>query len=373
MRQFIPIIVFSGIFLGLVSASQTQSSRASAGQPLRVSIAGLVHGHVSGFLASALQRSDIAIVGIAEPDQQLAHRYGEHFKLDPQLLYNDVETMLAQAQPQAVLIYSDTRDHRRIVEIAARHRVAVMMEKPLAVSLEDALAMQRAADSAKVPVLVNYETTWYPSNAAVYDLVRSGALGEIRKVVVHDGHRGPKEIGVEPEFLAWLTDPARNGAGALFDFGCYGADLMTWLMNGVVPLTVTAVTQQIKPQTYPRVDDEATIILTYPRAQAIIQASWNWPFDRKDMEVFGETGEAITVRRDGLRVRRQGEDQPQQQAAPPLSAPYNDSISYLIAVVTGKIKPTGPSALDTNITVTRILDAARESARTGKTINIAER
>ena len=121
------------------------------------------------------------------------------------------------------------------------------------------------------------------SNRAAYDLVHGHALGDVRKVVVHDGHSGPKEIGVGPEFLSWLTDPKLNGGGALFDFGCYGADLMTWLMDGQRPETVTAVTQQIKPEIYPRVDDEATIILTYPKAQAILQASWNWPFDRKDM------------------------------------------------------------------------------------------
>jgi glucose-fructose oxidoreductase len=373
MYQFITCFILAALLSSALSASPLQSGSDPVHKPLRVVIAGLVHGHVSGFLESALQRHDIQIVGIAEPDQQLAHRYADQFKLDPQLLYGDLETMLAKAKPQAVLVYSDTRDHRRIVEAAARYHIPVMMEKPLAVSMEDALAIQRAADSAKIPVLVNYETTWYPSNSAVNELVRSGALGDIRKVVIHDGHRGPKEIGIQPEFLEWLTDPVRNGAGALFDFGCYGADLMTWLMNGAVPLTVTAVTQQIKPQIYPRVDDEATIILTYPRAQAIIQASWNWPFDRKDMEVYGETGEVITIRREGIYVRHAGESQPQQQTAPPLPAPYNDSISYLIAVVSGEIKPTGLSALDTNITVTRILDGARESARTGKTIKIADR
>src|SRR2546426_11576098 len=138
------------------------------------------------------------------------------------------------------------------------------------------------------------------------DLVQQKAIGEIRKVVIHDGHRGPKEIGVSPEFVAWLTDPKLNGAGALFDFGCYGADLVTWLMEGKRPETVTAVMQQIKPDVYPHVDDEATIILTYPKAQAILQASWNWPFDRKDMEVYGQTGYVITVRRDEIRVRREG-------------------------------------------------------------------
>ena len=184
-----------------------------------------------------------------------------------------------------------------------------MMEKPLAVSLEDAHAIEKAAREGKIQVLVNYETTWYGSNQAAYDLAHENAIGEIRKVVVHDGHEGPKEIGVGPEFLAWLTDPKLNGAGALFDFGCYGADLMTWLMDGRRPDSVTAVTQQIKPDIYPRVDDEATILVTYPKAQAILQASWNWPFSRKDMEVYGQKGYAITVGRDELRVRLPGKEE----------------------------------------------------------------
>lgn len=339
-------------------------------RPFRVAIAGLTHGHVAGFLSSAAKRTDIQIVGIAEPDQQLAHRYADHYKLDSRLLYTDLDQMLAAVKPQAVLAYTDTREHRRVVEIAARHHIPVMMEKPLAVSVDDALAIQRDADAAHIPVLVNYETTWYPSNATVYKLVQDGALGDIRKVVIHDGHNGPREIGVPPEFLDWLTDPARNGAGALFDFGCYGADLMTWLMNGEAPTTVTAVLQTIKPQIYRRVDDEATVILTYPKAQAILQASWNWPFGRKDMEAYGETGQAITVGRDTLRLRRKDENDEHAQTAPPLRSPYDDSISYLIAVVSGKIQPSGLSALDTNITVVRILDAARESAKTGKTVTL---
>jgi predicted dehydrogenase len=126
-------------------------------------------------------------------------------------------------------------------------------------------------------------------------------------VVVHDGHRGPKEIAVGPEFLNWLTDPRLDGAGALYDFACYGADLTTWLMNGQRPLSVTAVTQTIKPEIYPQVDDEATILLTYPKAQAIVQASWNWPFDRKDLEVYGQTGYVKTIKKDEIEVRLAGE------------------------------------------------------------------
>jgi predicted dehydrogenase len=356
------------LFSTLSAATLAFSARA-AQPPLRVGIVGLVHGHVHGFLGQSLHSPEIEIVGVAEPDPRLLSQAATRYSFDHSLLFSDLEEMLARTHPQAVLVYTNTYDHRRVVEICARHGVHVLMEKPLAVSLEDALAIEKAAHAAKIHVLVNYETSWYRSNHAAYDLVHEGALGDVRKVVIHDGHNGPKEIGVEPEFLGWLTDPKLNGGGALFDFGCYGADLMTWLMDGQRPQTVTAITQQIKPEIYSRVDDEATIILTYPKAQAVVQASWNWPFGRKDMEVYGQTGYAITVQGNDIRVRRGGDNSHEEQlAAKPVPAPYDNSLSYFRAVIVDGAKEDGFSSLETNVTVTEILDAARRSAASGRTI-----
>lgn len=324
MARLFRIFLLGSLSLATGAFAQMPPSRP----PLRVAIVGLVHGHVHGFLGQYQHRTEIEIVGVVEPDSKLRAAAATRYGFQAAQMFGDLDDMIGKVRPQAVLVYTNTYDHRRVVEICARHGVHVMMEKPLAVSLEDALAMQKAAQAGKIHVLVNYETSWYRSNHAAYDLAHDGSLGEIRKVVVHDGHKGPKEIGVEPEFLSWLTDPKLNGGGALFDFGCYGADLMTWLMDGQRPLTVTAVTQQIKPDIYPRVDDEATIVLTYPKAQAIIQASWNWPIDRKDMEVYGQTGQLITVKRDQIRMHRGGEDQEQQIAAKPVLAPYDDELAY---------------------------------------------
>jgi predicted dehydrogenase len=364
MIRIAHLAVFS---IAAVALSSGQAPPAHP--PLRVGIVGLVHGHVHGFLGASLHSPEIQIVGVAEPDPRLLSQAAARYGFDRSLLFADLEDMLVKAHPQAVLVYTNTYDHRRVVEICARRGVHVMMEKPLAVSLDDALAIENAARAGKIQVLVNYETSWYRSNHTAYDLVHDGALGGVRKVVIHDGHNGPKEIGVEPEFLAWLTDPKLNGGGALFDFGCYGADLMTWLMDGQRPQTVTAVTQQIKPEIYSRVDDEATIILTYPRAQAIVQASWNWPFGRKDMEVYGETGYAITVQSNDIRVRRSGDNTHEEQlAAKAVPSPYDNSLSYLRAVILDGAKPDALSSLETNVTVTEILDAARRSAATGKTI-----
>ncbi len=359
-----------GSVLLVTALSLAQPSSGDTHQPLRVGIVGLVHGHVHGFLENSRHNPEIEITGITEPDRQLLAQAASKYGFDQAALFTDLEQMIAKTHPQALLVYTNTYDHRHVVEVASRHGVHVMMEKPLAVSLADALAIQKAADQGKIHVLVNYETSWYRSNHAAYDRVYDGSIGPVRKVVVHDGHKGPKEIGVQPEFFAWLTDPKLNGAGALFDFGCYGADLMTWLMDGQRPQTVTAVTQQIKPEIYPRVDDEATIVLTYPKAQAIIQASWNWPFDRKDVEVYGQTGYVITVKHDDVRVRRMGEDSERPLAAKPVPAPYDNELSYFRAVVLDGAKEDRLSSLDTNVTVTEILDAARRSAAEGRTVRL---
>ena len=360
-------LLFLVVFAPAASAQPTAAGKVDP--PLRVAVVGLVHGHVSGFLQANRKRADIEIVGIAEPDRELSARIAKRYNLGTELVFADTEEMLKKTKPQAVLTYTNTFDHRRVVELCAKLGIHVMMEKPLAVTLEDGLAMEKAATEGKIHVLVNYETTWYRSNRAAFDLVRDKALGDVRKIVVHDGHRGPKEIGCGPEFLGWLTDPKLNGAGALFDFGCYGADLATWLLDGRRPDTVTAVTQQIKPHIYTKVDDEATMVLAYPKTQVIIQASWNWPFDRKDMEVYGETGSAVTVRRDAIRVRR-GRGNVELVTAKPLPTPHDDPVTFLRAVVRREVKPDGLSSLVTNLTVTEILDAARRSATSGKTVTL---
>lgn len=364
------IVTLAGASADLRAQANPIRQRTEA--PLRVALAGLVHGHASGFFDTFQRRTDLRIVGIAEANRQLEAQFQKKYSLEPGVFYADLEEMLKATHPQAVLAYTNTYDHRRVVEICARYGVPVMMEKPLAVSLEDARAIENAAQAGKIQVLVNYETTWYRSNQAAYDLVHENAIGDIRKIVVHDGHNGPKEIGVGPEFLAWLSDPKLNGGGALFDFGCYGADLATWLMDGRRPDSVTAVTQRIKPEIYPRVDDEATVILTYPRAQAIVQASWNWPFSRKDMEVYGQKGYVITVGPDAVRARLPDKEETSADAKP-LPKTKEDSISYLRAVLLGGLKPEGQSSLETNVIVTEILDAARESAATGKTVFLSKR
>ena len=341
----------------------------AAPTPVRLAIVGLVHDHVTGFLPDLLARKDAQLVGIVETDQALIAQIAARYHLDAGLFFPSLAALRAATTVDGVATFTSTFDHRRVVEQCAALGLPVMMEKPLAVSFADAKAMAAAARKAGIAVVVNYETTWYRSLHGAYDLVhRQQALGELTKLVVHDGHSGPAAI-CSTFFLAWLTDPVLNGGGALMDFGCYGADLATWLMDGQRPTSVFAVTQQFQPKLYPKVDDEATIVLTYPHTQAIIQASWNWPQGRKDLELYGPKGALRQPDKNGLFLRK-GNAPESPVPTTELTAPYADSISYFAAVIRGQIKPEGLGSLEVNLIVNEILDAAKESARTGRRVDL---
>lgn len=340
-----------------------------AQKPVRLAVAGLSHGHV-GWVFNRKDKKDTELVGIYEKDKALVEKFTKRYELDPKLFYDDLDKMLAETKPEAVSAFGPINEHILVARAAASRKIHIMVEKPLATTYKDAQEMAALAKKYNVKILTNYETSWYASNQYVQQLYADGKLGEIRKVMVNDGHQGPREIGVSDEFFAFLTDPVQNGAGALTDFGCYGANLMTWLMKGEKPLSVTAVTQRNKPEIYPKVDDEATIILQYPKAQCVIQASWNWTFGRKDMEVCGTKGYAVAVDRTTVRQRLAEKSPEETLKLAPRPAPFEDPFSVLAQVVRGQLtlEQNDLYELPVNVTVVQILEAAKKSADSGKKI-----
>ena len=202
-------------------------AQAQTPKKLRLGVAGLTHGHVVWIL-DRMDDGDLDVVGIAEPDKSLAEKYFAKYKIPMSLWYPSVSEMLEKAKPEAVTTFTSTYDHLDVIKECAKRKVHVMVEKPLAVSVDHAKQIQELARINNIHVITNYETTWYGSNHKVEgEVLVKKSIGPIRKIVVHDGHEGPKEINVPKEFFDWLTDPVKNGGGALMDFGCYGANLIT--------------------------------------------------------------------------------------------------------------------------------------------------
>lgn len=362
------ILVVIMLFLLIIPKTEAESLTQ---KPIRLAISGMTHGHIA-FILGRKDKGDFQLVGIYEPNADLAQRLSKKYNFDPKLIYHNLDNMLDQVKPQAVVAFGSIFEHLATVEACAPRGIHVMVEKPLATNNEHAKRMVELAGKYHIHLLTDYETSWYPTTAKSFQLVNdSNYVGHIRKVVIHDGHQGPKEIGCEKEFLDWLTDPIQNGGGAMVDFGCYGANLMTYLMKGEEPVSVTAVTRQFKPEIYPKVDDDATIIVSYPKAQCIIQASWNWPFGRKDMEIYGDSGYLVALNNNSMRLRKEPMQNEQTRTITSKDVNvYEDPFSYFADVINGKVTMTnyGPYSLPNNEIVVKILNAARESSKTGKTV-----
>lgn len=342
-------------------------------QRLKVGVIGLTHTHVHWIFGSE-PRGDIEIVAIVEPNKELAERYAKQHNFSMDIVYPSMQDMLNHIKPEAVTAFGTIYEHLEVVETAAPLGIHVMVEKPLAVSLEHAQKMEALAKKHNIYLLTNYETTWYPTTHKAYQLFKEdNAIGALRKVMVHDGHKGPKKIGINKEFLDWLTDPIQNGGGAEVDFGCYGVNILTWMMDGKRPNSVTAITQQLQAENNPKVNDESVIILQYDETVAVIQGSWNWPIGRKDMEIYGENGVIYADNRNDLRLRiSEGYDGYKEEVMnlKERKAPLDDPFALFAAVVKNEIQlnPFDLNALDNNMLVVEILDAAKKSAELNKTI-----
>ena len=338
----------------------------SAQEKLKVVVAGLSHDHAH-IIMNAYRNDKIELLGIAEADEKLVERYRKSYGFPQDLVYKSLKTLLNTKKPDVVLAYNPVSEHIDVAQLCMPLHIPVMVEKPLATTLKQANKMAELSRKYNTPLLTNYETTWYSSIHKQKELLEN-SNEKIIRMVARDGHEGPKEIGCSSEFLGWLTDKDKNGAGALFDFGCYGANLMTYFKSGEKPVSVKAVTQHLKPDVYPDVDDDASIILEYKNATGIIEASWSWPYSIKNFEVFATKTSYDAVDGNTL-LTSSSHLKPEKVSLK--ETYYTNHIDYLSDYLSGKIKPVNDlSSLENNIIVVEILEAAKKSANTGKTIKL---
>lgn len=370
--------MIKGRIILIVAVQLLLSKIHSQNESLKIGVVGLTHTHVHWIFNSA-NNEDFEIVGIVEPNKELAERYANQYKFSMDIVFDTLEELIEEKQPMGVTAFGTIYDHLEIVEVCAPKGIHVMVEKPLAVNLEHAKKMKSLAEQHNIHLLTNYETTWYPTNHKAFELIEHDTIiGDLRKIILRYGHKGPKKIGVDKEFLEWLTNPKLNGGGAITDFGCYGANLLTWITEGQKPNNVTAITTQQQPENNPKVDDEAIIILTYESFVAIIQASWNWPIGRKDMEIYGVNGVIYSDNRNDLRIRiASGYDDFDEKkiTLPERKKPFHDPFVYFASVINGNIKPEpyDLSSLENNMIVMEVLDAAIKSSKLNQSIELKER
>jgi len=363
------ILVFVFALFALLGASNvSEAQSASSAAKTRLAVVGLDHDHVWSLLKDIAGEPSAELVAIAESDPALVSKAQKEVPASVKF-YTDYVEMLDQAKPDAVIVATSNDRHLEILRQCAKRRIHYSTEKPMATSAADAREMERLAREANIKLMVNYWNAWVAPSHDLFHRVRAGEVGPIQKIIVQYGHRGPKEIGISQQFANWLYDPVKNGGGAIMDFGCYGAELSLWLKGR--PTRVYATTRKMKVEQNNQVDDDATIVLDYPDAAAIIEASWDWPYTKEQVEVFGPKG-SLLARHNTLQHRSADARGPnvapdgESVTLDALPKETSNPISYFVDCIRNNKPIEDPVSARLNVQVMEILDAARESARTGK-------
>jgi predicted dehydrogenase len=331
----------------------------------KIAVVGLVHSHVWGHLDRMIKGNPAKLVGIAETNPELIAEAKKSGAPDS-IIHSDFRKMLDETKPDIVWAFVPNNKHLEIVQACAPRGIHVIFEKPLASTYKDALTIRDLARKHNIYVMTNYQMAWWAANYTAKAQADSKAVGPVWRLRGVVGHGGPGSAGTRNKyFFEWLTDPVGNGAGALMDFGCYNALWSLWYMG--TPERVFAHVNHLRPDTFPKVEDNATLILSYKNGVGLFEGSWDLPRSYQDLEIFGNSG-SLYMRNGQVELRKGRESQ--SVSIEPLPPERSEPISYMLHCIREKKAPEGLVALDINVGVNEIIEAAKQSAKTGKSVSL---
>jgi predicted dehydrogenase len=336
-------------------------------QEYKIAIVGLVHSHVWGHLSTILKSKDVKLVGVAEPNPALVAE-AQKAGVDKSLISDNYVQMLDKTKPDIVWAFVENNRHLEIVKACAPRKINVIFEKPLASNGPDAREIRKLATQAGIKVMTNYQMAWWPANYTAKKAADS-EIGQIYRLHGIVGHGGPGSTGARnAAFFAWLTDPVKNGAGALMDFGCYNALWSLWYLGK--PETVYAHVNHLRPETFPKVEDNADLMLGYKHGVGLFEGSWDLPRGYQDLEVFGLKG-SVYMEQKGVTVQLSKDREGHKVDLTPLPPNESEPIAFMVDHIRRNKPIEGMTAIDINVSVIEIIDAAKQSIATGRAVQFS--
>ncbi len=322
----------------------------------------MVHDHIWGELRHWAALESVVLAAAADVNQDLRDRIAAEYGV--QALYSSVEEMLAHEELDIVQAASENSACADIVEACARRNIHVVSEKPMSATLDQARRMVAAATAAGTRLLINWPTAWNPAIQEMERLILSGAIGRVTYFKQRSAHNGPKEIGCDPHFVEWLYDEEKNGAGALMDYCGYSADMCARFLGR--PDEVTGF-RAVLAKDYPVPDDSAIILMRYPGAFGVAEASWTQTVDYATANpvVYGLEG-SLAIQGSDVLLQKPGEET-RVIAAPPPQAPRRNAPEYLLHCIETGEAIEGLCSMEVSLVAQEILEAGKRAADTGVT------
>jgi predicted dehydrogenase len=340
------------------------------------------HMHMGDLLRKCHEHPGVEIAGICDADRTRMQGAITQFQISPERVFTDADHCLEATQPDFVIICSSTAQHADYVELVAKHRVHMLVEKPFAATLREADRMIAAAKKARRLLAINWPLRWVPAHVTAHRLVREGRIGALQEVHFYDGNRGPlwhaaDKVQTTPTSAqkrkSWFYKTSRGG-GSLLDYLGYGTTLGTWFHDGKKPLEVTAVVDH--PQGL-EVDEHSITIARYAHGLSKFETRWGtftdpWthqPQPKCGFVIRGSEGTLSCYDYEGkVRVQTRACPEGYEIAADEVLAPNRNPIEHLIHHLETGAPLIGPLTLKISRIGQQIVDTAFQSAQQKKAL-----
>jgi len=359
----------------------------------RVGVIGFAHMHVNELMRRFAELPNVEWGACADtvptrpelaegPSTRAWNLQNAQEKIGIPKVFDDYREMLEKESFDIVIFCPENSRHGEVAAAIAASGAHMLTEKPMAATLPEATAMHRAAQGAGVELFVNWPSTWSPAVRKAKQLLDEGAIGELWEVKWRAGSLGPLSHGathvgtdgvarpltdVEKGSTWWHHDA--DGGGVLLDYCCYGACLARWYV-GEQAQAAFGLRANFKTQ-FGDADDNAVITVRFPRAMAILEATWSCVDHGVPTGpiLYGDAGTMVVEHRGDesvVKLIRGVGAEPEYISGDPLPAGRATLAEEIMHhLETGEpIHETMEAGF--NLEAQAILDAGIRSARTGK-------
>jgi len=248
---------------------------------IRYGVVSFAMGHAYPWVKGIIDNPRAELAGFWDEDEkrgrEAAERYGTTF-------YENLDDLLPLCDGVAVTPTTDK--HLELVKKVAEAGVAIMLEKPLAMNMQEGFAMKEIVEKTGVKFMMNFPKRFDDANRKLAEMVHGGRLGKITLVRIRHCHYIYRTMGDQ----TWFAQPKHSGGGALFDEGSHAFDLLRWLLGD--PETVYGIVSNGGLGL--ECDDTGIALFRYANgAIAEVISSGAMLAAEESVEVYGTEGTAI--------------------------------------------------------------------------------
>lgn len=265
---------------------------------IRSVIIGCAHMHVNEIAMYIHEQPESELCGIADLPAALPEetqkRYTRAWNLNNIVtnyqakVYEDYRAMLDAVHPDVAYILCENNRKAEVAEEVAKRGIDVIVEKPMAESLQSAARIAALKEKYHVNVLVNWPVAWRKYVREMKSTLDSGVCGKLKKLRYINGHTGPLGKGARHRGVASqaeeMTDEERSriwwyrsasGGGAYLDILCYGCYFTRW-MFGRLPVEMLSLGENLGTP-YGDVEDNVVAIARYEDGFSVCEGTWTTP------------------------------------------------------------------------------------------------